>query len=229
MRLSESIYWIAGGYVGPYFSDAGDCNVYLLKGPGGYVMFDAGGGKKPELIEQQLKWDSVAPKDIRAIVVTHSHRDHVGGLPYWKEKTGARIVAPRDAAAHLTQGGPYPGRTDGSGVIPPCAPDQLVSGGETFDLCGIKFEAIHAPGHCAHMLCYLTTIDGVRLLVTGDCFYWGGQITILKPPDGDPKVFKQTLLKLNDIHFDAFLPGHRFPVLKGGHEHIELACQNFNP
>jgi len=68
MRLSESVYWVGAGFVGIWATDKMDCNVYLLKGPDGFVMIDAGSGEQPELIERQMRWDGVDPSDIVGIV-----------------------------------------------------------------------------------------------------------------------------------------------------------------
>lgn len=228
MRLTESIHWVACGYVGPFFTNAGDCNVYLLHGPKGYVMIDSGGGKEPELIERQLRWDGVKLDEIKAILLTHPHIDHAAGANYWRKKCGAQVVAPEGCAEYLRKGGPYsPPSATGApkSVIEPTPVDRTVGDGETFELAGLKLRAIAAPGHCPSMLCYRVDLDGLKVLVTGDCFYWGGKCTIFSLHDSDRAVFKQTLERLDKEEFDAFLGGHRFPVLHGAKEHLKLAIE----
>lgn len=56
-------------------------NCFVVRTPEGYVMFDAGlpstrGGKTIE----RLRSLGIAPEDVQAIFVTHSHFDHIGGL-----------------------------------------------------------------------------------------------------------------------------------------------------
>ena len=231
MRMTESIYWVACGYVGPNFTHAGDCNVYLLRGPGGYVMIDSGGGQEPELIERQLVWDGVEPGRIKAILLTHAHVDHAAGANHWRKRCGAQLVVPEGAAEYMRKGGPYgPSSATGApiSIIEPTPPDRTVAAGETFELAGISFRAIAAPGHCPHMLCYRTDLDGLKVMITGDCFYWAGKLTIFSLHDSDRAEFKETLLRLEKEEFDAFLVGHRYPVLHGAKEHLKLALEEID-
>ena len=223
MRLTESIHWIGCGGVGPWFTHQGDCNVYLLRGPRGCVMVDVGGGEEPELIERQLRWDGVRIEEIKALLLTHPHVDHTAGAPYWRKRCGAQVFAPAKAAAYLRRGCEYAASKPGTSSLPPCPVDVELSDEQVFEACGLSFRAIAAPGHCDSMLCYLTALDGRKVLATGDCFYWGGKVTVFQMPDADRKIFRETLIKLRDVPFDAFLPGHRYPVLGGGKEHLELA------
>ncbi len=231
MRLTESTHWIASGYVGPYITAAGDCNVYLLRGPEGYIMIDSGSGEEPELIEQQMKWDGVDPQDVQAILLTHPHVDHAAGANYWRKRCDAKLVAPKSAEAYLRKGGPYspPDTRDCPvSIIEPTIPDQTVEGGQTFDLAGLTLRAIAAPGHCPHMLCYLCELDGLKILVSGDCFYWGGKLTIFSLHDSDRMAFKETLLRLDEEEFDAVLGGHRYPIMKGAKEHLKLGLEEID-
>ncbi|GMV82300.1 MAG: hypothetical protein AMXMBFR7_34840 [Planctomycetota bacterium] len=226
MRLSESVYWIGGGSVGPGFTAAGDCNVYLLRGPGGYAMIDAGCGERPELIERQLAWDGVKPHEIKAIVITHAHWDHVKGANYWRERTGAKIYAPEGAAEYMLRGGQYApdARPDGY-RIDPTPPDVRIADRETFAAAGLELTAIHLPGHCAHMFGFFAELDGARVLAGGDLFYWGGKVTVFLNPDADRAVFRQSLLRLRDESFGVLLPGHRYPVMQQAQQHLPLAIE----
>ncbi len=228
MRMTESIHWIACGYVGAYFTHAGDCNMYLLKGPEGFVMVDTGGGKEPEHIEKQLMWDGVDPKEIKAILLTHPHGDHAGGLHYWAKRTGAKVYAPEVAAAYLRKGGEYSNERPGRGHIDAFPPDITIADGQEINICGLSFRGIWSPGHCSQALSYLTEIDGLKLLVSGDNFYWGGKVSIFFYPDASREAFRETMLKFDKEDFDAFLPGHRYPVLRGGKEHVKLAIEEID-
>lgn len=226
MRLSESIYWIGGGSVGPGFTAAGDCNVYLVRGPKGYVMFDAGLGRDTHLIARQLEWDGVKPGEIKAIVVTHAHVDHVGGANYWREQTGAKVIAPEGADACLRRGGPYSPETHPeASVIDPTIPDSLCADGVAFEAAGLEIRPIHLPGHCAHMFGYFVEAEGRRILIGGDLFYFGGKITVFWFPDADRGVFKKSLQRLLDEPFDVLMPGHRYPILHQAKQHLPMAIE----
>jgi glyoxylase-like metal-dependent hydrolase (beta-lactamase superfamily II) len=223
MRMTESVHWIACGFVGPWFTNRNDGNVYLLRGPDGFVMADAGCGVEPELIERQMRWDGVRPRDIQTIVLTHAHGDHAGGARYWREKTGARVLVSEKSAARVRRGGEYHPGKPGESVIEACPAAEPVSNGQKLILAGLNFEVIETPGHSDTAVCWLTELDGAKILISGDCFYWGGKTTVFYFPDACRKTFRKSLETLQTVDFDAFLPGHRYPVLAGGKDHLPLA------
>lgn len=65
---------------------------YLIRGIKGIVMVDAGTPNKIRAFKRKLSRLYIRPKDIKLIVLTHSHFDHAGSSKNIKEFTGARIV-----------------------------------------------------------------------------------------------------------------------------------------
>jgi glyoxylase-like metal-dependent hydrolase (beta-lactamase superfamily II) len=66
--------------------------VYLIEDRDGLTIIDAGLGFAPDRIVQQLEWRRRKPTDVRRIIVTHAHPDHIGGLPRLKALTGAQVI-----------------------------------------------------------------------------------------------------------------------------------------
>jgi hydroxyacylglutathione hydrolase len=101
-----------------------------------------------------------------AILITHGHFDHVGGVADLAEGTGAPVYMPegeRDRLERYAEFAPVgaPGRS--------YVPDHLLEGGETVDVAGISFDCIAIPGHSpAHIAFYA---DGA--LFSGDLLFAG--------------------------------------------------------
>lgn len=101
-----------------------------------------------------------------AILITHGHFDHVGGVADLAEGTGAPVYMPegeRDLLERYPEFAPVgaPGRS--------YAVDHLLAGGETLDLAGIAFECVAIPGHSpAHVAFHA---DGC--LFSGDILFAG--------------------------------------------------------
>lgn len=96
-----------------------------------------------------------AEAKLEAILVTHHHADHTGGVAALREATGAKVYGP----AHE----PIP---------PPCT---HVSGGDTVVALDLRFQVIDVPGHTAgHIAYYCESVDGVPLLFCGDTLFSGG-------------------------------------------------------
>ena len=101
-----------------------------------------------------------------AILITHGHFDHVGGVADLAEGTGAPVYMPegeRDRLERYAEFAPVgmPGRS--------YVPDHLLEGGETLDVAGLSFECVAIPGHSpAHVAFH---VDGA--LFSGDLLFAG--------------------------------------------------------
>ncbi len=77
--------------------------VYLLEDADGLTLVDAGLTLAAERILRQLAAAGRRPDEVRRILVTHGHFDHVGGLPRLKAQTGAQVIA-SDAERPILEG-----------------------------------------------------------------------------------------------------------------------------
>jgi glyoxylase-like metal-dependent hydrolase (beta-lactamase superfamily II) len=116
---------------------------------------------------------------VRTIVITHRHGDHAPAAVPLKQRTGARIVAPR-------------------GVLDET--DVIVRGGESIE----GLEVIATPGHTSEHVCYLTA-DGD--LFTGDTILGFGTTAIF-PPDGNMRDYLASLRTLRAREPRRIHPAH---------------------
>ena len=104
--------------------------------------------------------------DVRAILVTHCHWDHLGGIAALAEATGAPVSMPEQEAAVLENPQAfYPGQP-----IRPYSPEVRLQGDETFEVAGLTFETLSVPGHSPGHVAYAT--DGA--VFSGDVLFAGG-------------------------------------------------------
>ena len=102
-----------------------------------------------------LSFLSQSGLSLQAILVTHHHRDHVGGVDAVREATGAPVWGP----ARETIPGPF----------------TPLQGGQTIDVLGLPWQVLDVPGHTAgHIAYYCPDVAGTPLLFCGDTLFSGG-------------------------------------------------------
>ena len=107
--------------------------------------------------------------DIKSIVLTHAHFDHIGALKDVKEATGAEIAIHTDDARYL-QSGELFSFDFGFSFSPPPTPDRLLKDGDSLDLGRLRFLVLHTPGHTPGGICLL----GEGVVFTGDTLFYSG-------------------------------------------------------
>ena len=129
----------------------GTCGIVslLVTSPKGHILIDGATAEAAPFIADNIRKLGFQPTDVKYLVSSHEHLDHVGGLAALKGITGARMLARAEARKSLETGISDP--TDPQlAILPPFAGikvDQIVSDGETITLGPIKMTAIATPGH----------------------------------------------------------------------------------
>jgi len=116
---------------------------------------------------------------LEAILVTHHHADHIGGVDELRDATGARVFGP--ARERIPQ------------------PLQRLAEGDAIEALGLRFQVLDVPGHTAgHIAYYAEHFPGAPLLFCGDTLFSGGCGRLF---EGTPAQMADSLGKL------AALPG----------------------
>ena len=144
---------------------------------------------------------AIAGRPVRAIMCTHTHRDHSPASRALAAATGAPIIGCAPLA--LESVGPrMDAAFDGD-----YAPDRILSDGETIGIDGESAVAVATPGHTSNHLCFAYR----GALFTGD-HVMGWSTTVVFPPDGDMGAFMASLDKLRQRDDRIFYPAHGPPV-----------------
>jgi glyoxylase-like metal-dependent hydrolase (beta-lactamase superfamily II) len=178
-----------------------NCFLARPEGADHAVIVDPG-EEAPRLLEaiasQRLTLD--------AILLTHTHFDHVGAVAPLARATGAPVYCPaievtvlRDIMAFV----PWPG----FGPFESWDPEHTVQGGETLALAGLTIDVVFTPGHSPGHVTY--AVRGERALFSGDVLFQGsvGRVDL---PGGDwPTLLGSiaTLLERFDDETTVY-PGH---------------------
>jgi len=142
--------------------------------------------------------------EVAAILLTHTHFDHVGAVAPVARATGAEVWCPElevPVLADIMRYVPWPG----FGPFESYDADHTVAGGETLSLGGMELEVLFTPGHSPGHVTY--AVPGATF--SGDVLF-AGSVGRTDLPGGDHATLMRTLATLVDALADETVvyPGH---------------------
>jgi glyoxylase-like metal-dependent hydrolase (beta-lactamase superfamily II) len=191
-----------------------ETNCYLARLPGApeAVVVDPSGDAATIRLE-------LASRGARcsAILITHGHWDHLGGVADLAEGTGAPVHMASAERELLEQAADF---TPPGAYVRPYVPDLLLSGGETLDVAGITFDVIPVPGHSPGHLAFAA--DGA--VFSGDVLF-AGSVGRTDLPGASWETLEQSIAALvRRLPAETTVyPGHGPPTTLGQ----ELATNPF--
>ena len=140
----------------------GTCGIaaILVASPQGHVLIDSGTEAGGELILANLRRIGVDPEDVRYILASHEHFDHVGGHAILAKATGAQIIVSPPAAPVFESGMVSDEDPQADADHPAMAPvkvARIIQDGETLTLGDIAITAHATPGHTPGAMSYTWT------------------------------------------------------------------------
>ena len=147
-------------------------------------------GYEPDTILDEAK---KLGKEITAVLLTHGHFDHVGGVRELAAETGCPVYL------HEAELSMPPQMTAG-----PLFYTNTYGEGDFVEAAGLSFKVLHTPGHTPGSICLLCE----NAMFSGDTLFWGscGRTDL---PGGSWATIRKSLLRLADLSgdYDVY-PGH---------------------
>jgi metallo-beta-lactamase class B len=128
-----------------YYVGSKDLASYLITTPEGHILINSGFEKTVPLIQAAVESQGFKMRDIKILLASHAHSDHVAGHALAKELTGARVFVMRGDDEVISSGGK--GQYLYQDRWKPCAVDRVLDDGEEVKLGGMILTARRTPGH----------------------------------------------------------------------------------
>ena len=198
-----------------YYVGAIGVSSYLITTPAGHILIDTGFEDTVPIVRQGVEQLGFHLADIKILLSSHAHIDHVGGHALMQRLTGAKIYASARDAEVLESGGakdfiPFPKDMI---VYTPTHVDHIVADGERVTLGGVTLTAHLTPGHTRGATTWTmdVTEDGHPYHVV---FFSSASInagTRLVRDPAYPEIvpdFETTFARLKELPCDIFFAPH---------------------
>jgi glyoxylase-like metal-dependent hydrolase (beta-lactamase superfamily II) len=196
-ELAPGVVRIVANNPGPFTFKG--TNTYLVGGDD-LVLIDPGPRDSNHL---RAILEAIGNRGLSHVVITHTHRDHIDGLPELIAATGAKTAGygrrPRERGTKRTSpsGSEY--------VDHDFIPDIPLADGSRLAGDGWALTALHTPGHAPDHLCL--ALEGAKILFSGD-HVMGWNTSVIAPPEGSMSDYMAALERLSERDDQIYLPGH---------------------
>jgi len=189
-------------------ADGLDTEIYILECEGGLILVDAGFTPEcHENIQSELEEMGKEWRDIKMIIITHAHGDHINNLPKVKKLTEAEVVIGKGDEDKLEE------RTGVSA-------DVILDTGDVIGACG-NIEIIRVPGHSeGNLSLYL---HKYKAIIAGDTIFGDSEANLEAPPEkycSDVEAAAKNLRILENYDFEVLLLSHGKNTMKGAKEKV---------
>jgi len=173
-------------------------NIYVLPEP--RIVIDSGTGYNTWEILKQMG-EKVPLKEIKSIVLTHMHFDHIGGAETFAKATGARVlISEKDGEFVKKKDKKSTAFESSFSDMPDIEVSPLREGDEIGPL-----RVIETPGHTSGSICLYEPEE--KLLFTGDTVFADG-VGRFDLPTGNRNDLKSSIEKLASLDVRIVYPGH---------------------
>ena len=202
--------------VGPvHFVGTADLGVYLITTPAGHILIDGAMPPSSPLLETSIRKLGFKPEEIRILLITQGHMDHVGTLAHFKKLTGAQVavMAPDDAL--LASGGKkdYLFSDRQQLHFDVVRADRVLKDGDVVELGGVRLTARLTPGHTRGTTTWTGTFEeggkAYQVVFPGSTSVNPGTRLVRNPSyPGIADDYRRSFRLLASLQPDIFLGAH---------------------
>jgi glyoxylase-like metal-dependent hydrolase (beta-lactamase superfamily II) len=199
------------------------------------TIVDTGVPGKVDQILDAVREIGRDPSDVKQILVTHYHQDHIGNLGPLAQATGAEVYAPAKEASLIRTGGTAP-PVEKRGILgailsrmvtfteqPPCPCHYEVSGGDELDIAG-GVRVVDASGHSVGHVAYLFVEAGA--IFVGDAAANLVRLDVM-PINEDFPGAEKSFRAMAELDFDIAGLGHGRQLTRDAAAKFRKAARRF--
>jgi metallo-beta-lactamase class B len=201
-----------------YYVGTAELASILIATNDGLILLDAALPQSAALIDANIRTLGFQTEDVRLIVSSHAHFDHVGGIAALQRASGAVVAASPSSAAALRDGKPTPDDPQyatANNAFPPVASVRVIRDGEKIPVGNTEITALFTPGHtpgattwtwraCEAERCVDAVYADSLTAVSSDGFRFSGTDTSA----GIVSAFERSIRRVGSLRCDILLSPH---------------------
>lgn len=198
-----------------YFVGTAHLAAFLIHTPQGHILIDGGMPSTAPVIEKSIREMGFKPEDIRVLLTTQAHFDHVGSHAHFKKLSGARAEVMQGDEQLLRDGGKsdYLFGTRSDYHFPRVPVDRVLKDGDIITIGGARLTARHTPGHTPGSATYVMTVreagkDYQVVFAASTTVNPGTRLVNNPSYPGILEDFRRTFDVLQSLKPDIFVSGH---------------------
>lgn len=214
-RIAGNLY-----YVGTY-----DLACYLIVTPKGNILINTGLANSASLIKTSIESLGFKFSDIKILLTTQAHFDHMGAMASVKKQTGAKFMIDEADASVSKDGGKSDYALGGKeSVYAPVQPDRLLHNGDTIKLGDMRLVLLHHPGHTKGSCSFLFDVHDSKktykvLIANMPTIVTDKKFSDIPAYPNIAKDYAYTFRAMKNLSFDIWLTTHASQFnLEGKHK-----------
>lgn len=195
-----------------YYVGSVELASYAIRTPEGLILIDTGLYQGVPQLLQNLRKLGMNPYDVKILLTSHAHADHVGGIATMKRITGAKLVATAPDAYTMSNGGLGDFAFGDQFPFPAVKVDRIIRDGDAVELGGTRLVARVTPGHTEGCTTWTMQVEegGKRYDVVFGCSYTAPGYKLVGN-ERYPRIaedFRATFATLKGLKCDIQLASH---------------------
>jgi metallo-beta-lactamase class B len=187
---------------------------YLITTEQGGILINTGLASSDVQIKKNIENLGFKFSDIKILLTTQAHYDHMGAMAAIKKATGAQLMVDEKDAGVLATGGSSDYALGKYGItFKPVRPDRLLHNNDTIKLGNMQLVLLHHPGHTKGSCSYLFTVKDDRrdyrvLIANMPTIVTEQSFAAISDYPSINSDYAYTLKAMKNISFDIWLASH---------------------
>ena len=202
-RVIGNVYYVGSSFLASF----------LITTPEGHILINSGTEETVPLIQTSVKNLGFKFSDIKILLESQAHVDHVAGHALVRKLTGARVLAMEGDDGVIASGGAGDFQYESQSRWTPCPVDHVLRDRETVKLGGVALTALLTPGHTKGCTTWTLTAEDqgrpYRVVIVGSARANPGYrlVNNVRYPQ-IAQDFERTFQVLKSLECDVFLGAH---------------------